>query len=49
VPRHRGLDFRAERGVGLRGLADRVDALDGRLVVESPPGVGTTVRARVPA
>ncbi|WP_053227697.1 GAF domain-containing sensor histidine kinase [Solirubrobacter soli] len=35
-------------GSGLRGLADRVEALGGRLHVESPPGAGTTVRARVP-
>jgi signal transduction histidine kinase len=35
-------------GSGLRGLADRVAALDGRLDVESPPGVGTTVRAFIP-
>jgi signal transduction histidine kinase len=36
-------------GSGLRGLADRVAALDGRLDVESPPGVGTTVRAIIPS
>jgi PAS domain S-box-containing protein len=35
-------------GTGIRGLADRVEALGGRLAVESPPGGGTTVRARVP-
>lgn len=35
-------------GSGLRGLADRVAALDGRLEVESPPGEGTTVRATLP-
>jgi signal transduction histidine kinase len=35
-------------GSGLRGLADRVAALDGRLEVDSPPGEGTTVRARIP-
>jgi signal transduction histidine kinase len=35
-------------GSGLRGLADRVSALDGRLDVESPPGGGTTVRAVLP-
>jgi signal transduction histidine kinase len=35
-------------GTGLRGLADRLAALDGRLEVDSPPGVGTTVRARIP-
>jgi signal transduction histidine kinase len=36
------------RGTGLRGLADRVAALDGELRVTSPPGVGTTVSARLP-
>jgi signal transduction histidine kinase len=35
-------------GTGLRGLADRLAALDGRLEVHSPPGGGTTVRAEVP-
>jgi signal transduction histidine kinase len=35
-------------GTGLHGLADRVEALDGRLVVTSPPGAGTTVRAELP-
>ena len=36
------------RGTGLRGLGDRVEALDGMLVVESPPGRGTRVRAVIP-
>jgi signal transduction histidine kinase len=35
-------------GTGLRGLADRLDALHGRLSIESPLGKGTTVRAAVP-
>jgi signal transduction histidine kinase len=35
-------------GSGLRGLADRVHALDGRLEVVSPEGGGTTVTARIP-
>jgi signal transduction histidine kinase len=35
-------------GSGLRGLADRVEALGGRLVVSSPAGEGTTVRAQLP-
>ena len=35
-------------GSGLRGLADRLDALGGRLTVESVAGAGTTVRASVP-
>jgi signal transduction histidine kinase len=36
------------QGTGLRGLADRVDALGGRLRVESPPGRGTVVHAEIP-
>jgi len=36
------------RGSGLRGLADRVEALDGTLRVFSPPGIGTTVTAELP-
>ena len=36
-------------GTGLRGLADRVAALGGRLTVESPLGCGTIVRAEVPS
>jgi PAS domain S-box-containing protein len=35
-------------GTGLRGLADRVAALDGRLEVESRPGQGTRIRAEIP-
>jgi PAS domain S-box-containing protein len=35
-------------GSGLRGLADRVEALGGRLDVVSPPGEGTVIRARLP-
>ncbi len=35
-------------GSGLRGLSDRVAALDGRLEVDSPPAEGTTVRATFP-
>jgi signal transduction histidine kinase len=34
-------------GSGLRGLADRVNALGGRLEIESPAGGGTTVTARI--
>jgi PAS domain S-box-containing protein len=37
-----------QSGSGLRGLVDRVEALDGRLVVESEPGQGTLVRAEIP-
>jgi PAS domain S-box-containing protein len=38
----------ASRGSGLRGLADRVEALGGRLEVSSPQGGGTTLRATLP-
>jgi signal transduction histidine kinase len=36
------------RGSGLRGLADRVSALDGRLELRSPEGAGTVLRAEIP-
>jgi signal transduction histidine kinase len=41
-----GADLSA--GSGLRGLADRVEALGGKLEVESPPGEGTTLLASIP-
>jgi signal transduction histidine kinase len=37
-----------ERGSGLRGLADRVEAHGGRLRIWSPAGSGTRVRAEMP-
>lgn len=37
-----------EGGTGLRGLAARLESLEGRLDVESEPGRGTTVRASIP-
>jgi len=36
------------RGSGLRGLADRVGALGGRIAIFDAPGGGTLVRARIP-
>jgi signal transduction histidine kinase len=36
-------------GSGLRGIADRVAALEGTLTVVSPAGQGTRVVARIPA
>ncbi|MGI8711638.1 MAG: sensor histidine kinase [Solirubrobacteraceae bacterium] len=35
-------------GSGLRGLADRIEALGGRFTASSPPGRGTTLRAQIP-
>ncbi|MFC4012786.1 sensor histidine kinase [Nonomuraea purpurea] len=39
---------REEAGTGLRGLADRVAALDGARWIHSPPGQGTTVTVEIP-
>jgi signal transduction histidine kinase len=36
------------RGSGLRGLADRVDAVGGTMRVESPVGAGTVVSIHLP-
>jgi signal transduction histidine kinase len=35
-------------GSGLRGLADRVEAVGGRIEVRSDPGTGTTLHAEIP-
>ena len=37
-----------EARTGLRGLADRVEAIGGRLRIWSPRGGGTRVRAELP-
>jgi PAS domain S-box-containing protein len=37
-----------KRGSGLNGLTDRVEALDGCLIIHSPPGEGTTIWAEIP-
>ena len=41
-----GADF--TRGTGLVGLKDRVEALGGRIWLQSPHGAGTTLRAELP-
>jgi signal transduction histidine kinase len=38
----------AGRGSGLRGLKDRLAALDGTIAVDSPVGRGTRLRAEIP-
>jgi signal transduction histidine kinase len=35
-------------GTGMRGLADRLGAVDGLFVLDSPPGGPTTVTAELP-
>jgi len=37
-----------DHGTGLKGLADRVGALDGALTIDSPPSGGTRVAAEIP-
>ena len=39
---------RTGRGTGLQGMADRLEALGGRLELTSAPGKGTTVVGRIP-
>jgi signal transduction histidine kinase len=39
----------ADRGTGLQGMADRLEAIGGELAIESAPGRGTSVRGRIPA
>jgi signal transduction histidine kinase len=36
------------KGTGLAGLKDRVEALGGRIFLDSPRGAGTTLRAELP-
>jgi signal transduction histidine kinase len=38
----------AGTGSGLMGMLERVEAVDGRLSVKSPPGGGTSILAEVP-
>jgi signal transduction histidine kinase len=42
-----GVDLNA--GSGLRGLQDRLAVVDGVLVIDSPPGAGTRLEARIPS
>jgi signal transduction histidine kinase len=39
---------RLDGGTGMRGLADRLGAVDGLFVIDSPPGGPTTVTAELP-
>jgi signal transduction histidine kinase len=38
---------RAGQGIGLVSMAERIKLVDGDLAIESQPGRGTTIRARV--
>ena len=41
-------DADANRGSGLTGLRDRIEALGGRIKIESPSGSGTLIEAKIP-
>ena len=41
-----GADFTG--GTGLVGLKDRVEAIGGRIFLDSPPGAGTSLRVELP-
>jgi signal transduction histidine kinase len=45
----RGFDTLRVRGLGLVGMDERVKRLGGTLTIESSPGLGTTVKAELPA
>ena len=36
------------RGSGLTGLIDRVEALGGKMTIQSPPGRGTSLLVNIP-
>jgi two-component system sensor histidine kinase UhpB len=44
----RGMTPEPRRGFGLLGMRERVEALGGSLTLESAPGRGVSVAARVP-
>ena len=46
--RAEGAQARADGGMGLASMRDRIRGLFGKLIVESAPGHGTTVEARLP-
>jgi signal transduction histidine kinase len=46
--RDNGGGARLDAGSGIRGLADRVEALGGRLELYSPVGAGAVVTAELP-
>jgi len=42
-----GLSVRGHRRLGLLGMRERVEMVDGSFGVESSPGKGTTIRAQI--
>jgi signal transduction histidine kinase len=48
-PRQKSVLTRNDRGMGLLGMKERAELIGGTIEIESAPGKGTTVYARVPA
>ena len=48
VVRDNGVGGASPAGSGMVGISDRVDAVDGTITIESPPGAGTTITVRIP-
>ncbi|NIP41588.1 MAG: hypothetical protein GWN61_03255, partial [candidate division Zixibacteria bacterium] len=46
---NRWIEFTREGHYGLAGIAERIEALDGELIVESEPGSGTMVKVVIPS
>jgi signal transduction histidine kinase len=44
-----GFDPGREKGLGLLGIAERIERVDGLLTIQSKPGHGTIVSIRFPA
>jgi signal transduction histidine kinase len=43
------LESHARRGLGLLGIQERVQALEGAVEISSKPKAGTTIRVQIPA
>ena len=48
VVRDNGVGGADPEGSGMIGITDRVDAVGGRIGIESPPGAGTTISVHIP-
>jgi signal transduction histidine kinase len=48
IVRDNGVGGANPEGSGMVGISDRVDAVGGRIEVESPPGAGTTISVHIP-
>jgi signal transduction histidine kinase len=44
----RGISLRGERGIGLTGIRERIETVGGAIKVDSAPGQGVHIEARIP-